>query len=128
MNRREFLKALGAGALAAAVPKLVQPEPEIVEPVRKLWFVPSSAPVGSRVERLGGVGITAKNAHDFRLALKVTEEDLADAKYPELINMVLNAKPAFWASIERDLAAFCDHEAVRFMYAEGASRFVLGKG
>lgn len=45
MNRRGFLKALGIGALAAAAP-------ELIEPVRKLWFVPSSAPVGSRVERL----------------------------------------------------------------------------
>lgn len=46
MNRREFLKAMGLGGLALVAP-------EIIEPERKLWFVPSNAPVGSRVERLG---------------------------------------------------------------------------
>ena len=40
MNRRDFLKLLGVGTAALAV-----------EPVRKMWFVPSNAPVGSRVER-----------------------------------------------------------------------------
>lgn len=42
MNRRDFLKLLGVGAAAAL----------IEEPVRKMWFVPSTAPVGSRVERV----------------------------------------------------------------------------
>lgn len=46
MRRRDFLRGLlGAGIATAATPA-------IVEPVRKLWFVPSNAPVGSRVERL----------------------------------------------------------------------------
>lgn len=45
LNRRDFLKALGIGAAAVAAPVLV-------EPVRKLWFVGSTAPVGSRVERV----------------------------------------------------------------------------
>lgn len=47
MNRRDFLRALGLGAVAVAA------EP-LVEPVRRMWFVPSTAPVGSRVERLYG--------------------------------------------------------------------------
>jgi hypothetical protein len=42
LTRRTFLAALGIGAAAVA----------IEEPVRRMWFVPSSAPVGSRVERL----------------------------------------------------------------------------
>src|SRR5690349_3524999 len=42
MNRRDFLKALGVGAAAVV----------IEEPVRKLWFVGSNAPVGSRIERV----------------------------------------------------------------------------
>jgi hypothetical protein len=41
MNRRGFLTALGIGATAVAI-----------EPVRKLWFVGSNAPVGSRGERV----------------------------------------------------------------------------
>lgn len=45
MNRRDFLRLMGLGAAA----------PLLVEPVRRMWFVPSSAPVGSRVERLEGV-------------------------------------------------------------------------
>ena len=46
MNRRDFLKALGIGTAALAI-----------EPARKMWFVPSTAPVGSRVERLEGPGV-----------------------------------------------------------------------
>lgn len=46
LTRRRFLSFLGAGIATAATPA-------IVEPVRKLFFVPSNAPVGSRVERLG---------------------------------------------------------------------------
>ena len=42
VTRRGMLKALGIGAAAAL----------IEEPVRKLWFVGSNAPVGSRIERL----------------------------------------------------------------------------
>lgn len=41
MNRRDFLRLFGLSAAGLAI-----------EPVRKLWFVPSNAPVGSRVERL----------------------------------------------------------------------------
>lgn len=41
LTRRSFLTALGIGAAALA----------IEEPVRKLWFVGSNAPVGSRIER-----------------------------------------------------------------------------
>jgi hypothetical protein len=43
LTRRRFLTALGLGAAAAAVPAVLAPE-------RKLWFVPSNAPVGGRVE------------------------------------------------------------------------------
>lgn len=43
LTRRRFISFLGAGIATAATPA-------IVEPVRKLWFVPSSAPVGSRVD------------------------------------------------------------------------------
>jgi len=45
LNRRDFLKVLGIGVLGTAAPVILEPE-------RKMWFVPSSAPVGSRVERL----------------------------------------------------------------------------
>jgi hypothetical protein len=41
MNRRDFLRLVGIGAAAVAI-----------EPARKLWFVGSNAPVGSRVERV----------------------------------------------------------------------------
>lgn len=43
LTRRRFLSFLGAGIATAATPA-------IVEPVRKLFFVPSNAPVGSRIE------------------------------------------------------------------------------
>lgn len=45
LGRRGFLKALGIGATAIAAE-------ELLEPVRKIWVVPSNAPVGSRIERV----------------------------------------------------------------------------
>ena len=50
LTRRGILKALGIGTLALAA------EP-ILEPARKLWFVSSNAPVGSRIERAEGYQI-----------------------------------------------------------------------
>lgn len=44
LSRRGFLGLLGLGAAGVAADQLI-------EPVRKLWFVPSNAPVGSRIER-----------------------------------------------------------------------------
>jgi hypothetical protein len=45
LTRRSLLSALGLGTAAL-----------IVEPVTKMWFVPSNAPVGSRIERPEFVG------------------------------------------------------------------------
>src|SRR5262245_48492973 len=44
MNRRDFLKLISLTTAAVAAAPLIE------EPRRKLCFVPSSAPVGSRVE------------------------------------------------------------------------------
>jgi hypothetical protein len=44
LSRRGFLGLLGLGAAGIAAG-------ELIEPVRKLWFVGSTAPVGSRIER-----------------------------------------------------------------------------
>jgi hypothetical protein len=46
MRRREFLRALGIGAAAAALPEFVR------EPERRIWAVPNTAPVMSRVDAL----------------------------------------------------------------------------
>lgn len=55
MNRRDFLKALGIGTAALAI-----------EPARKMWFVPSTAPVGSRVERFNGWELRALSPEEWR--------------------------------------------------------------
>lgn len=62
LNRRDFLRAMGVGALTAAAPALIEPE-------RKLWFVGSNAPVGSRVERLDRV-----TAREWALKIDISEE------------------------------------------------------
>lgn len=56
-TRRDFLRLSLLGGAAAAVPPAVELATEIVLPryVRKVWQVPSSAPVGSRIERVGGI-------------------------------------------------------------------------
>jgi len=63
LTRRSILKALGIGTAALAL------EP-ILEPVaKKMWFVPGTAPVGSRIERI-------EAARDLKRALwQVAELD-----------------------------------------------------
>lgn len=68
LTRRGILKALGIGAAALAA------EP-ILEPARKLWFVPSNAPVGSRIERLDRV-----TARTWSLKLDVPPDAPDDPK------------------------------------------------
>lgn len=53
-TRRGFLKFLGIGAAAAI----------IEEPVRKLWFVGSNAPVGSRVEPAWTIDAAAQRLYE----------------------------------------------------------------
>lgn len=57
-TRRSFMKYLGVGAAAAI----------IEEPVRKLWFVGSNAPVGSRIERVMFAGNITPIPSDEELA------------------------------------------------------------
>lgn len=71
LTRRGILKALGIGAAALAL------EP-ILEPQKKLWFVPSSAPVGSRIETLGTPALDRYIARTFKLQLDLAEEEDRD--------------------------------------------------
>jgi len=54
LTRRGVLGLLGLGSAGVAAEQLI-------EPVRKLWFVASNAPVGSRVERASLRDIIAAN-------------------------------------------------------------------
>jgi len=56
MRRRDFLRALGLGTVAAAAPAVLTPE-------RRMWFVPSSAPVGSGLE---SVTVPLRSGQAFR--------------------------------------------------------------
>lgn len=73
-TRRGFLQALGIGAAAVAAETLV-------EPARKLWFVGSTAPVGSRIERVDFL-VNPKMSHGIvecdGLVGVVSNEDLYD--------------------------------------------------
>jgi len=73
MNRRNFLKAMGLGAAALWVE----------EPVRKLWFVSSNAPVGSRIET---PAFDRWVARSFALKLQIAEEDETDRN--QLLNQL----------------------------------------
>lgn len=64
VTRRGILKALGIGAAAAL----------IEEPVRKLWFVGSNAPVGSRIERPSSIFSDPVIGRGYREAL----DEIAD--------------------------------------------------
>jgi hypothetical protein len=92
ITRRGILKALGIGSLALAA------EP-ILEPARKLWFVGSNAPVGSRIERLD-----AATARAWSLKLNISEEDLEDSRFDELIRAAREMKKTMYAQLERDMA------------------------
>lgn len=128
ITRRRFLSFLGAGIATAATPA-------IVEPVRKLFFVPSNAPVGSRVERFEGVDPTPANfarwvneqirrEHDDRLYMfreQRTREELA-AMYPEPTFRAIAANPA-----EQHIADLATHilnhdPAIRAAMAEARKR------
>ena len=71
MLRRDFLRIFGAAIATAAVPA-------IVEPARKLWFVPSNTPVGSRVEQPSWVDGNGRARFDF-----YPEWDLTDLANPD---------------------------------------------
>jgi hypothetical protein len=88
MNRRDFLKGLGLGALYAAAPAILAP------PEKKMWFVPSSAPVGSRVERLSerlwcqqidGSGFVINSLSEAPMSTTAYVEPLAERTFPGLV-------------------------------------------
>jgi len=81
LTRRGFLQALGIGAAAAALPALPETDPELLEPRRKLWAVPSNAPVGSRIERVDpGVLFQVNADHGYTYNPSSTAFSLNDAK------------------------------------------------
>lgn len=120
MNRRDFLRGLLASGIATAA------TPAIVEPVRKLFFVPSNAPVGSRVERFEGVDPTPANfarwvneqirrEHDDRLYMfreQRTREELA-AMYPEPTGTLFGI----------DASSYPEWKAARYTQTDAARLF-----
>jgi len=114
LTRRGILKALGIGAAALAA------EP-ILEPARKLWFVGSNAPVGSRIERVDPE--VSYVLGTYALKLQLAQEDL---ERQELLNKL-------WTKVRsqedldlvrqtsRLVEALPDHDRVSLMndYFEG---------
>lgn len=106
LTRRGILKALGIGAAAAI----------IEEPIRKLWFVPSTAPVGSRIEYLEGYGddlevpspgghIDRMVARQWALKLELADEDLYDSCYDGIIDAARRVQRTMYAEQRRELAS-----------------------
>jgi hypothetical protein len=77
ITRRGILKALGIGAAVVAA----EPMLSTLEPVRKLWFVGSNAPVGSRIERVDPE--VSYVLGTYALKLQLAQEDL---ERQELLN------------------------------------------
>jgi hypothetical protein len=100
VTRRGILKALGLGAATLAL------EP-ILEPVaKKMWFVPSTAPVGSRVERL-------EAARNLKRALWRTVELDAEAmvsRWHSTYGVFIDEEVQFTAE---DYAALQKHNTLR---------------
>jgi len=108
LTRRGILKALGIGTLALAA------EP-ILEPARKLWFVSSNAPVGSRIEQpvweppfvieeeVGSEAIDRYIARTWSLKLQITEEDLYDPREDEIKNAAQRLMKSMYATQLRDM-------------------------
>lgn len=89
LDRRGFLQLLGVGAAAVAV------EP-IIEPVRKLWFVGSNAPVGSRIERVDystSVMLSLEHGHTY------FDEAILEAHRSLLDQVVKSINAGYWRLI-----------------------------
>jgi hypothetical protein len=96
LTRRSILKALGIGTAALAL------EP-ILEPVaKKIWFVPSTAPVGSRIEAWPTNSLDRYVARTFQLSLEIAEED--DPRFNDILRAARAQKRAIWLQQERDFA------------------------
>lgn len=89
LTRRHVLGLLGAGAASAALPAALAPE-------RRIWQVPSNAPVGSRLER-GFVLVERKSRNELmELYERHMEEHIRAIVHPEPIHLA--PLPTEWTS------------------------------